>query len=478
MLPYPGHRLKRNALHLSRTFARYVASLDYESLPPKVVDKVKALLLHALVMSIVGASTRRGQATVALIKKMEGKLDGMTLLVDGSRVTCAGAAFANSMLIRATGQKDSYRMLVHPGPCVIPAALAMAELCGKSGGEFITALAAGYEVETRIGRDFIPSTQARGFRSTAVYGTLGAAVAAGKVMGLSEDQLVAAIALACTFTGGTSEGHRSGGKEGMFHEPMAARHGIMAALLACENVRGSETALEGEAGFYHAFVGNNRGELSYVFTGPKQTSLDAIVADLGSRWELMHVIQKIYPTAGYNCPVIELMAQLRSKYRIAPGDIEEITVDMNWLETLYPSPAFPQSVRGTPGIGSTHYYVAYTCIHGSYPPLMPRLDPGEKSSGEDPRVMDLLGRVQVMGYHDRPPFSPRIIIRMRDGTTYQDEFRGNELEWDLDTEIRQIRKLFDDLPWGREKLEGIVQAIRRLEEARDVESLIQSCVRK
>jgi 2-methylcitrate dehydratase PrpD len=95
----------------------------------------------------------------------------------------------------------------------------------------LTALAAGYEVEARIAGDFIPSTQARGFRSSPVYGTLGAAVTTGKLLGLSEDQMVTALALACTFTSGTGEGPRSGGREMMFHEPQATRSGILAALL-------------------------------------------------------------------------------------------------------------------------------------------------------------------------------------------------------------------------------------------------------
>ena len=206
---------------LSRTFARYVSSLDFDALPAEVVDKIKASLLHALIIGIVGAGTSHGKAAIALAKKEESKEDGATILVDGDRATRAGAAFANSKLMHATNQSDSYRMLIHPGPCIIPAALATAELGGQSGKELLTALVAGYEVEARIAGDFIPTTQSRGFRSSPVYGTLGAAVATGKLIGLDEDQLVTALALAlaCTFAGGTTEGPRSGGREMMFHEP-------------------------------------------------------------------------------------------------------------------------------------------------------------------------------------------------------------------------------------------------------------------
>ena len=461
---------------LSRTLARFASSLEFDALPAQVVDKIKASLLHALVIGIVGAGTEHGKAAIALAKQEESKPDGATILADGARATRVGAAYANSALMHSTNQSDSYRMLIHPGPCVIPAALATAELEGRSGKELLTALVAGYEVETRIAGDFIPTTQARGFRSSPVYGTLGAAVATGKLIGLNEDQLVTALALACTFAAGTNEGPRSGGKEMLFHEPNATRNGTMAALLAQENLRGSETALEGDAGFYHAFTGNNRGELTYNFTGPLQTSLADAVAGLGSRWELMHVTPKIYPTAGYNCPVIELMARLCANYSMLADQVESINVDMNWLETLYPSPAFPRPQPASPGVGSTHYFAAYTCIHGGYPPLTPRLDPGSDAGGPDQTVLDLMQRIQVLGHKDRPSFSPRITIVMQDGARFVDEFNGDELKWGLATETRRISALFDDIPWPRHRLDSIVQTVSSLEQHPSVDSLIRQCI--
>ena len=461
---------------LSRTLARYVSSLEYEALPPQVVDKIKASVLHALVVSIVGMDTTHGRAAVELVREEESKPDGATILAAGGRATRCGAAFANSKLMHATNQSDSYRMLTHPGPCVIPAALASAELSGDTGQQLLTALAAGYEVESRIAGDFIPSVQARGFRSSPLFGTLGAAVATGKLLGLTEDQMVTALALACTFTAGTNEGPRSGGREMMFHEPQATRSGIMAALLARENVQGSETSLEGDAGFYNAFTGNNRGELSYVFQGPHQVSFDPVTAELGQRWELMHVVPKIYPTAGYNCPVIELMTDIRAAHELPPEEIQQITVDMNWLETTYPSPAFPNQTRTSPGVGSTHYFTAYTCVHGSYPPLRQRIEAGEASPGDESVVMDLLRRTEVIGHQDRPAFSPRITVQMKGGTTYEGEYQGRELEWDLDTESRRIGALFENMTWPAEKLNALLETVSRLDEQPNVAGLIGLCV--
>ena len=108
---------------LSRSYARFVSSLQYGQLPDQVVDKLKASILHAMVVSIIGARTHHGESAIALTKEEEAKPDGATILVDGTKATRGGAAFANSKLMHATNQTDSYRMLIHPGPCVIPAAL-------------------------------------------------------------------------------------------------------------------------------------------------------------------------------------------------------------------------------------------------------------------------------------------------------------------------------------------------------------------
>ena len=468
---------------LARTYARFVSGLDYSDLPPAAVDKLKASLLHATFVSLVGAQTAHGKAAIELVKDEEANPNGATVLADGARASRSGAAFANSKLMHATNQTDSYRMLIHPGPCIIPAALATAEISEASGADLLTAMAAGYEVEARIAGDFIPATQARGFRCSPVYGTLGAAVTTAKLLGLDEDQTVTALALACTFAGGTTEGPRVSGREMLYHEPNATRSGIMAALLARENLRGSESCLEGDAGFYNAFVGNNRGELPYTFSanppgdgGPGTTDLAQTVEGLGERWELLHVTPKIYPTAGYNCPVIELTTRMRAAHDIPSEEIEHVTVEMNWLETTYPSPAFPNTDRRMPGVGSTHYFTAYTWTHGSYPPLRQRLDPGIDSADFDRQVMSLQERVEVVGQRTRGSFAPRITVRTRSGEEVSDEFTGDELKWDFATVVDRLSPLFSQMDWPADKLQGLVDAVSGIEGAADVSGLVGCCV--
>ena len=461
------------AQSLSRQLASFATSLSYSDLPPAVIDKLKGLILHGLVMSIVGAGTSDGRATVALIKSEEGREDGASILVDGSKVTRGGAAFANSKLMHITNQSDSYRMLTHPGPHILPAAFASAELEGRSGRELLTALAAAYEVGVRIPGDFIPTTQARGFRSSPVYGGFGAAVVTAKLLHLDEDQITTAIALAATFAGGTCEGPRTEGQEMKFHEPNAARNGVMAGILARENLRGAETALEGDAGFYNAFTGNNRGELSYVFEGDTNTKLGLVTEGLGERYELLNVTPKLYPAAGYNNPVIELMAKIKADHQFDPVLIEGIDLEMNWLETLYPSPAFPNPARGEPGPGSTHHYLAYTCVHGGFPLVGAGVWQTTGQTGEDPLVSGLMNRITITGRKDLRTFAPRITVRMQNGSSFTEQMTGEELKWDLATEVHRIREVFPSLPVSTGQLEQLISTIERLEELEQITSLIQ-----
>src|SRR5439155_758442 len=87
----------------------------------------------------------------------------------------------------------------------------------------VTVAMAGYEVQCRCARDFIPSTPARGFRASPVYGILGCAATTAKLLGLDAARTASAIALAASFAGSLIEGQRTGARDADFAEAQAAR---------------------------------------------------------------------------------------------------------------------------------------------------------------------------------------------------------------------------------------------------------------
>ncbi|HEV7822427.1 MAG TPA: MmgE/PrpD family protein, partial [Burkholderiales bacterium] len=164
---------------LSRQLARWITGLQYPDLPPAVVDRAKGVTLQSLSSILIGSQTKPGRDAVRLMADdEEGVKRGATILVTGQKVTRGGAAFANSEMAFAGGKWDTFRMLMHPGTSVPPCALVAAEETGVSGKEFITAVAAGYEVMERLAADFIPTLAARGFHASPVFGIFGGAIAA------------------------------------------------------------------------------------------------------------------------------------------------------------------------------------------------------------------------------------------------------------------------------------------------------------
>src|ERR1700690_3476854 len=253
-------------MSLSREFAAFVAGLNYDDLPAAVADRAKGVTLQALSSALVAHDMPATRQALAIMREEEGGSPGQaTVLCSGEKFTKAGAAFVNAEMIFAGGKWDTFRMLTHPGIAIMPAALAAAEATGCSGKTFITAIAAAYEVMERMASEFIPTLMARGFHSGPVFGIFGAAIAAAKIQGLDANQINGAIAQCVNLASGNLEGIRSGGRS--LREGGAVRNALLAVALARHGTPGGETTLEGDAGFYHSYAGNNLGQLRYSFTG-------------------------------------------------------------------------------------------------------------------------------------------------------------------------------------------------------------------
>ena len=467
----------RVADSISRQFARWAANLRYEDLPPEVVDKIKALMLHALTSAVLGAAMEPAKEVVQLTLAEEGKPDGATILVDGGKASRIGATFANAELMHTSRLFDSYRMLTHPGPVLIPAAIVNAELEKKNGKEIITALAAGYEFTFRLCDDFIPSTAARGFRPSPLYCTLGAALVTGKLLGLNEDSLTAAIALAANFASGLNEGPRTGGNELSIHEPQAARNGVFAGVMArLGHIRGSETSIEGDAGFYNAFTGSSKGKLTYAFQGPLQVDVSSMTKDLGKRYRLPMAMFRLYATPAFNQPVIDLMAEMKRQHRLDADEIAEVIVAMNWIETLYPSPAFPRYPDwNRPRVGGTHYFAAHAAVNGGYPVVGGKpFGPTAGKPEEDRKVLEFMNsRVRLVQEKDRAMFSPHIVVKMKNGVTYSGEYPYERMAWNFDQLVGRLEECLPGYSLGKSGFDALVETVRGADRLTSMEPIFQ-----
>ena len=447
---------------LSRRFAAFAAGLRYEDLPAAVVDRAKGVTLQALSSALVAHAMPATRQALAIMREEEAGGAGVaTALCSGERFTRAGVAFVNAEMIYAGGKWDTFRMLTHPGIAILPAALAAAETTGCSGKVFLTAIAAAYEVMERMASEFIPTVMARGFHAGPVFGIFGAAVAAAKIQGLDADQMNAAIAQCVNLAAGNLEGIRSGGKS--LREGGAVRNALLAVALARHGIPGGETTLEGEAGFYHSYTGNNLGQLRYSFTGKNRADLSGVAEGLGQDWMFLETLYRIYSTAGYNIAHVDVTAALCRDNNIPYQDIDRIEAVVNWLETQYPSPAFPvRTIDIPPKPGSTQYFTAYGAATGGYPLLRG----GEPAPGETdpPEVLDLMHRVTLIPMAHRTLFGPRVTVFTKDGRQHTREGTGREFIWDFEEHVRRISPIVPGLGITPERYEGLIDACRDLDQ--------------
>ena len=457
--PAPARRQERS---LSRELAAWVAALRYEDLPPAVVDRAKGLSLHALSSVLIGSGLDSGRRWVRLVEEEEaGVPGGATIMVEGTRVTRGGAALANAGMLNAGGKWDTFRMLIHAGTSIVPCAFAAAESAGASGRDYLTGIAAGYEVTNRLSRGYVPTVMARGFHPGIVFGIFGPAVAAAKILGYTEDQIQRAISLSVALAI-SGRGMREQG---------AARNAMLAVALAGQDGGSPEDdyILEQDGGFYWAYAGDNSGRLTYSFVGETQTSLDRITAGLGEEWLFLETLYRIYSTAGYNIAHVDVTAALCEEHDIRYEDVERVEAVVNWLETQYPSPAFParrEDLDVDPAPGSTRYYTAYGVVQRGFPLL------GLRGADDPPEVLDLMRRVRIIPSTQMPLFAPRITIFTRDGRSYSRQATGREFIWDFEEEARRIRGVTGGIPISAARFEEVISACRNLDEEARADRLI------
>jgi len=169
----------------TQELARFAATLTYDAIPERVREHCKNVLLDTLACAVAG---HQGEETgqIGALASALGQSDESSV-IGGGRLSLAGATLLNGYLVTAVTMCDIHRStLTHVTPEVVPPALAIAERDARSGRDLLVALAAGFEVTTRvgIGADY-PAMRARGWHGPGVLGPFGAAAAVGSLRGFA-----------------------------------------------------------------------------------------------------------------------------------------------------------------------------------------------------------------------------------------------------------------------------------------------------
>lgn len=305
-------------MELEQELASLAAALKFGDLPAATVESARHAILWTLGSMVAGANAQGCERVLDFVTEMAGGGAGNTTIIGGGsahRVDLAG--FANGSYAKALENEDKHWMgnshAYAVATAVVPAAFAMAEhVGGISGRDLLTAVACGLEVEMRM-IDGAPHAIDTPFGSTYMFGNLGSAVAACKVLGFDERQTLDAYGLAYSQTAGNyqaqTEGHRVLGIR--MQMGFCVRSGIYAALMAKYGMNGPHKFLTGRAGMYTAFFG--------------ECDSEAVLSGLGSVFRADRLGFKAYPCCALNHQALDAVRQVRSQCG-GPDNIESVHV--------------------------------------------------------------------------------------------------------------------------------------------------------
>lgn len=302
---------KETVILPSAELAAFAAELNFADIPDEVVARAEDLFVDWFGSALAGKGARPVELVAGFARAMGPAQGPCEVLIDRSSTTPFFAALVNGAASHFAEQDDVHNGSVfHPAAVVFPAALAVAQTIGASGRDFITAATAGYEVGIRVG-EFLGRSHYKIFHTTGTAGTIAAAAAVGRLLGLSPAAMLDAFGSAGTQAAGLWEFLRDAADSKPLHTAKAAANGLTAAYLAKEGFTGAKQILEGLQGM------------------GKGMSTDAdplrLTDRLGSRWALAETSFKFHASCRHTHPAADALLRAMQENGLRISDIAAVT---------------------------------------------------------------------------------------------------------------------------------------------------------
>ncbi|CAM3724922.1 MmgE/PrpD family protein [Polaromonas hydrogenivorans] len=441
------------AVPLTRVLVQTLRSLHGDILAPHVVRSTK---LHIADSTGIALAGRREAVLMSILLDAVGPLSvgaahGCSVLGGTERLPLPAAAFANAALAHLLDYDDIHDLArLHPTTVTFPAALAAAELVGAHGDRIVSAVALGNELMCRLALLCSPTAKGPGadWFLTQLFGYAGAALAAGIVLGLTDDELVSAIGFAyMQSAGGKEAGFGVGSNARAIYPAFAAMGGMTAALLARSGLVGPEGSLDGAAGLLRIYLGlESTPELRKQLL---QTE----------RWHATDTSFKPWPCCRLSHPYVAAALQLQAHTDFRK--IERVVVSVNGSANRLCQPLAqrrrPQTLQDAKY--SIPYMTAFSLVHGEV-----TLANLHEASLADVAVLALADRIEVdASLPDNPGHPPaRIRIELPGESKTSGEISSPLLE--LDTS--QVHSKFIDCASyaGHADAQGLWRMLLELEQ--------------
>jgi len=378
------------AVGLAESVGHWVTALDWRDVPQDVREATVRGVLQSVAGGVAGFGMDETNVAVEIARRERERGD-YTIYVDGMRVPVATAIFVHSVMFCALEQQEMHiESGTHPLEVIVPVAMVLAERRPTTGKEILEAILAGTEVTVafaKAGMACVPQAAEGACQYAAVYGTLGAAVTAARLLGLDAQATTWALSHAANLASGLTQCLRAGTTEYHYALANASRTGYMVARLAEAGAAATPDVFLGNAGFFRRFTGLGIEELA------KYEVAERITGHLGTVWEMPEHIYKRYAVHFNNLPFVDAAKHLRNHYHIAPEDVEAIHLTINqWCELCDGKNLGPYTGREST-CGATAFGVAAMLARGQF-------TLAENEDHDAPDIMQLVRRTTIDTFDD------------------------------------------------------------------------------
>ena len=453
---------------LTAYVARFVVDTQYSGVPPDVMELGKKSILDGLGLALSGSKAETAGLVQQYVNGLGVQNRGATVMGSAAKFPARFAAFANGVAIHVDDFDDTqlavakdrvYGLLVHPTVCVLPAAIATAEVDGKSGKDLLLAYHIGVEVECKIAEAIAPRHYEDGFHSTGTVGVFGSTAACGKLKGFDARQIARAFAIAASHSAGLRENF------GTFMKPFQAGHaaqtGVVATDFTALGWTGAEQILEAQRGFFHAYGGGYDPA--------------AILNKLGTPWTftMPGISIKPFPSGSLTHPGMTEMLRLVRANSIRAADVERVEVGTN--RNMPNALIHHRPTTGLQGKFSMEFCMAILLVDGKAD-----LTKFTDAVVNRPDVQDMIGRVRFYadpeaekaGYDKMTTI---IKITLKNGRTISgraDFGKGSPADpMSYDDVADKFRGCAAFADWPASKATQVVEMVWKLEDVLDIKSL-------
>jgi 2-methylcitrate dehydratase PrpD len=436
------------------TLARFATDTVFSTISEKTLANAKMHILDTLGVALAGVKTPPAQIALDYCKGL-GDSSEATMWGTKAKGSVSTAAFANGLFAHALDfdDWDAFIHVGHPTSMLIGAALSLGENIGASGKDLLKSYVLGMEVICKLAANS-PNMQDRGFHSTPVFGSLGAAVACASLLKLEPAKLKAALGVAASAAGGI---HRQqGSMVKPFHAGNAARNGAEAALLAQAGFTADAAILEAPRGFCDTFF------------GPGTCNYEKMIENLGAPYflESPGMGLKWHPCSAPQFLAADAALHLKHEHSIRAEDVANIEVSIPPLR--YQRHYAAEVKTGLRGKFAINYVVALCILDGKL-----ELATFTDEKVNQPKVQEALGKVHVICDESIPepgPYCP-VTVALKNGMRHSFTARiakGDPRNPMTENEVMEKFRGNARSAISAEQAEKLIAALRSLESLQNV----------